>query len=544
MKRYLFLTIFLINVLSSWSNPSLQQLYQTLDSLIELQSELSRSKDLRISNIKAGLRQSGLSKADQWEICHRIFQEYQAFRFDSASVYIDRCIDLARRMKNSQHYYRALTEKADLLSVSGLLVPAIQTIAEVDTSKLSYEDKMMYYRVQDDLSLYNSEISYDTKYSDFFNAEGKQWRTLLLSRAPHSSFEYITVKAKTIGFDKDIDGAITLLSDYFKTLVSGDRSYSIIASTLAFYFGLQGDKQLEERMYLLSAISDIKGCIRENSSLHSLAALLYDRQETDKAFKYLRASVNDATFYNARIRMIQSARLMPKIIDAYEMEQHKSHSRLTIFAIVLSGIFLCLVAGFVYILLLSRRLSYSNRRVKESNRLQQQAMEQLATVNEQQQQTLQELNESNSVKEEYVSRFMQLYSKMIDSSKIYQQQINRLAKNKDMEQLSQALKSQKYVDELTTIFFKNFDEAFLNIYPNFVEGFNCLLQPEEQVHFADNGALTTEMRIYALIRLGINDNQEIADILRSSITTIYTYRSRMKKKAIDRDNFETLVMDL
>ena len=226
------------------------------------------------------------------------------------------------------------------------------------------------------------------------------------------------------------------------------------------------------------------------------------------------------------------------------MEQHKCNSGLTIFAIVLSGIFLCLVAGFVYILLLSRRLSYSNRRVKESNRLQQQAMEQLATVNEQQQQTLQELDESNSVKEEYVSRFMQLYSKMIDSSKIYQQQINRLAKNKDMEQLSQALKSQKYVDELTTIFFKNFDEAFLNIYPNFVEGFNCLLQPEEQVHFADNGALTTEMRIYALIRLGINDNQEIADILRSSITTIYTYRSRMKKKAIDRDNFETLVMDL
>ena len=117
--------------------------------------------------------------------------------------------------------------------------------------------------------------------------------------------------------------------------------------------------------------------------------------------------------------------------------------------------------------------------------------------------------------------------------------LNRLARDRKLEDLYAELKSNTALNEGIRLFHQNFDTAFLNIYPRFVEEVNRLLTPENRFEVSgDAKKLSTELRVLALIRLGINDNQRIADILRSSITTIYTYRSKLKAKAVSKDTFE------
>ena len=286
---------------------------------------------------------------------------------------------------------------------------------------------------------------------------------------------------------------------------------------------------------MLSAINDERSAIRENNSLRSLSEVLMARGNNDDAYRYLLQAISEAKFYGSRIRMMQVGRMAPQILQLYDAERTQTQQRTNLLLFVISLISLILAGIIAYTLILYRKKHAAGLQIIEMNKKLASHSAEIENVNTQ-------MKEANRIKEEYIGRFLELSSQLISDGELRLKQLNRLARERKLEELYAELKTMEPVNKGIRKFHSHFDTAFLNIYPDFISEVNQLLNPENRFATEVDGTsvkhLSTELRVLALIRLDITDNQEIADILRSSITTIYTYRSKLKAKAIKKETFE------
>ena len=157
-------------------------------------------------------------------------------------------------------------------------------------------------------------------------------------------------------------------------------------------------------------------------------------------------------------------------------------------------------------------------------------------------QTNLKLNESNRVKDEYVGRFIHLCSFYIDRLDEMRKRVHKMVKARDMDALYKFTDGNELRNNNLTELYQMFDTTFLHLFPNFVTDFNALLRPECRITLPNTETLNTDIRIFALIRLGIEDSNRIAEFLHYSVNTIYNYRAKVKNGALgDRDTFETQV---
>ena len=534
--RHILLNLLIVMV-PTWTmaNPhaeELSTLYYTLDSLIEHQSEIIAQKKNRIQTITDGMNSLSLTPEQLFSLNNRLYDEYLAFNFDSALCYIKKNVDVQQSLGNPDLAASSLIRMAHILAVSGLFDKADRMLDQIDISQLSTECKVEYFNQRGELNLYRSEMAEYTPYFQEYTDSSQYYRQLILKIAPKDSYDYIFNQATYISEKGDNDGAIKMLEAYMKNLKQGERRYSIVTSTLAYFYSKKDEAQLQERYFLLSAISDMKGAILENNSLRRLSIILLDRGDFKKAYEYLLCASNDARQYGSRLRSMQAARISPLITQAYDMERALTQHRTNLLLIILSVITLLLIGTVVYILSLIKKRHQANIKISKMNA-------ELSLHNEEIERMNNQMKESNRIKDEYIGRFLELSSNLILKNEERSKVLNRLARDRKLELLYGELKSQKPLNESVHLFHQNFDTAFLNIYPTFISEVNQLLTEDNQFEVHEEaGKLTTELRILALIRLNITDNQKIADILRSSITTIYTYRSKLKSRAKSKATFE------
>jgi len=534
--RHILLNLLIVMV-PTWTmaNPhaeELSTLYYTLDSLIEHQSEIIAQKKNRIQTITDGMNSLSLTPEQLFSLNNRLYDEYLAFNFDSALCYIKKNVDVQQSLGNPDLAAGSLIRMAHILAVSGLFDKADRMLDQIDISLLSTECKVEYFNQRGELNLYRSEMAEYTPYFQEYTDSSQYYRQLILEIAPKDSYDYIFNQATYISEKGDNDGAIKMLEAYMKNLKQGERRYSIVTSTLAYFYSKKDEAQLQERYFLLSAISDMKGAILENNSLRRLSIILLDRGDFKKAHEYLLCASNDARQYGSRLRSMQAARISPLITQAYDMERALTQHRTNLLLIILSVITLLLIGTVVYILSLIKKRHQANIKISKMNA-------ELSLHNEEIERMNNQMKESNRIKDEYIGRFLELSSNLILKNEERSKVLNRLARDRKLELLYGELKSQKPLNESVHLFHQNFDTAFLNIYPTFISEVNQLLTEDNQFEVHEEaGKLTTELRILALIRLNITDNQKIADILRSSITTIYTYRSKLKSRAKSKATFE------
>ena len=534
--RHILLNLLIVMV-PTWTmaNPhaeELSTLYYTLDSLIEHQSEIIAQKKNRIQTITDGMNSLSLTPEQLFSLNNTLYDEYLAFNFDSALCYIKKNVDVQQSLGNPDLAAGSLIRMAHILAVSGLFDKADRMLDQIDISQLSTECKVEYYNQRGELNLYRSEMAEYTPYFQEYTDSSQYYRQLILEIAPKDSYDYIFNQATYISEKGDNDGAIKMLEAYMKNLKQGERRYSIVTSTLAYFYSKKDEAQLQERYFLLSAISDMKGAILENNSLRRLSIILLDRGDFKKAYEYLLCASNDARQYGSRLRSMQAARISPLITQAYDMERALTQHRTNLLLIILSVITLLLIGTVVYILSLIKKRHQANIKISKMNA-------ELSLHNEEIERMNNQMKESNRIKDEYIGRFLELSSNLILKNEERSKVLNRLARDRKLELLYGELKSQKPLNESVHLFHQNFDTAFLNIYPTFISEVNQLLTEDNQFEVHEEaGKLTTELRILALIRLNITDNQKIADILRSSITTIYTYRSKLKSRAKSKATFE------
>lgn len=508
----------------------ISRLYDTIDSLIENRKDLFVEKEIRLKVLKDDLQRS-TSEDQLFKINERIYDEYMAYDFDSAYYYINKNVERQRALGDADRFAASAVRMAHILAVSGIFNNARLLLNEVRVQNVSTENKINYYEQQSELNLFRSEMANFTPLFPAYIDSMQHYRQKILEIAPHDSYNYIFNLATYTCEQGEVDQAIKMLEDYLPQLRQGERHYSVITSTLAYFYTHKNQPETREKYLLLSAISDLRGCILENNSLRELSIILLDRQEYKKAYNYIQLASADAKRYGSRLRSLQVARLTPLITEAYDAERAHTQRRTNILLVVLSVITLLLVVAIIFVLFLIRK----RRAVMEKIHAMNLELERRNAVIEK---ANNEMKESNRIKDEYIGRFLELSSNYIQRGEERAKLLNRLARDKKMAELYAELKSTASLNESVRLFYQNFDTAFLNIYPNFIKEVNCLMADGKHFEVDEAHKLTTELRILALIRLGINDNQKIADILRSSITTIYTYRSKLKARARSKDSFE------
>lgn len=515
--------------------------FNRLDSLIAAQPGIVAEKEARLSSMKEELGKLSRPQ-ERYAVLQRLYEEYAAYQYDSAYAYVSECLRLAESMGDKRLLNESRLNLAHILSTACLMNNTRQALQQIDTLQLSQEQLIRYHRTWIDLFVYQDEYMQGTQFAEEYNRQLVNLRLRITgNEAEHDDINYLLTQAECYADQQEQAKAIGLLSELMQGYKSGNRLYSIITSMIAYYHSQLGDKQQQLQYLIKSAESDLEGCIRENTSLRALADLLFDEGDIDRAYSYMRVAVDDANFYGTRLRNIQSSRIVPKILSAYQTKQERNHRNMTWLLAAISLIALMLVVGVIAIYQLLKRYRRLNEQKKAIN-------EQLRQVNSQLGDTVEKLHESNGLlrereklKEEYIARFLTLSSRFIDRGEEQRKALYRLHRDRKTDDLTRELKSTHFGNENAHLFYENFDNAFLNIYPNFVNEVNKLLQEDGKIEVKQGKRLTTESRVLALIRIGITDNQSIANILRASLTTIYTYRSKLKARAINKEEFEARV---
>ena len=520
---------------------SRQDAFQRLDSLISAQPQIVAAKEVRLAQLKNDMAKE-TTAAGRYKATKRLYEEYSAYQYDSAYAYVSECLRLAQAMGDDMLMNESRLNLAHILSTACLMDKAFQTLGQIDTTRLSPDELILYHRTRTDLLIYQAEYMQGTQYvQEYVRQLMAERRAAIATSVPHDNVNYQLTLAETYADNNDSQRAIELLSGLMGDYHSGERLYSIITSTMSLHYSQSGDKDKQMQYLIKSAESDLEGCIRENTSLRLIADRLFDEGDIDRAYRYMRVAVDDANFYGTRLRNIQASRIVPKILTAYQTKQDRNRRNMMWLLGIISVIAAMLVVGVVAIYQLLKRYRRLNDQKKAIN-------EQLRQVNVQLGDTVEQLHETNGLlrereklKEEYIARFLTLSSRFIDRGEEQRKSLYRLHRDRKTEELARELKSTHFGNENAQLFYENFDNAFLNIYPNFVDEVNKLLQEGGKIEVKQGKRLTTESRVLALIRIGITDNQSIANILRASLTTIYTYRSKLKARAISKDSFESQV---
>ncbi len=302
----------------------------------------------------------------------------------------------------------------------------------------------------------------------------------------------------------------------------------------------------EEKKYLiLSAIADTRNATRENASLQNLALIHYEEKKLADAFKFTQSAIDDVISSGIHFRAIEIYKFNSIINTAYQTEQARSRSNLTTFLISTSIILFLLVLLVICIYIQMKKILRIKRALAQSNQELLRLNDKLNNINNQLNDTNNQLYEISNVKEHYIAEFFDVCFSYISKMEKYQNVLYKYAINKYYDELIKKLKSSALIDEELTALYARFDKVFLGLYPTFVADFNALLKDGEQIVLKPDALLNRELRIYALLRLGITDSGKIANFLRCSTSTVYNYRTRMRNKAaVDRDEFENEIMKI
>ena len=501
---------------------SLGSLYHTLDSLIERHDDFVAAKEARIKSLVSGWRGIQLTPEQEYDMNLRLYDEYLAFRFDSAYAYIHRNMLSPLAQSDADRHAVTAIRMAHILAVSGIFNNARQLLESISLAQVSNDARVAYYNQQAELNLYRSEMAQYTPYFMEYIDSAQYYRQLLLQVAPKESFEYVTNRAAYACERGDVAGAIHQLKHYLPTLQPGDRRYSVVTSTMAYFYWKAGQPSVQERYLLLAAISDLRGAILENNALRELAAILMERGEYEKAYRYLTRASNDAREYGSRLRSMQVARMAPHITKAYDIERERARQRTRRLLIAMTVIALLLMCTIGYTLSLIRKRRKDNEKISQMNVEQSHNIEELQILNSQFSILNSQMKEANRIKDEYIGRFLELSSNLIHRDEERTKLLNRLARDRKLEDLYAELKSPKAINEGIRIFHQNFDTAFLNIYPDFIEEVNRLMTADNQFEVSSERLrvgeprsgmaprLTTELRGARIRETFEDDIQHIA----------------------------------
>ena len=539
MQRYIAIIILFIATATSSMADTNGELIQRIDSIIDNITQIYGKKQARIDFYKSMAHKSQKPET-QLSAYDKLYDEYFVFQFDSAMVYADKAITLADRIGDKFHHDKCRIEKASLLGVGGLYGEAVALLDEIDSTRLDNELRfdytIAYYFIYTYWADYCHDYYYSPRYHERANNYLKQAVTMLRPTDSYYNFfwgEYFIYVERN---DK------RALEHYFKTLSTApveSRWYAMASYAIANNYSANNNNNKYEEYMLRACISDLLNCTRENLAMQDLAMYLFKKGDDNilLAERYINFAMDDAKNYNNRLRIIEISQKLPVIVSTYR-EKLSSQNNIMRFALFGVSILFAFVVVLLYFYSRQNQLLARQRHeLSESNNLLSSLNDKLNTLNSR-------LLDTNSRRERLAKLYIDLCAKYIDRLSKFETLVKRKIKVGQVNDLLNTASSSRLSEEDAATFMNSFDTAFLDLYPSFVDEFNALLRTDEQIVPSHKGRLTTELRIYALIRLGVKESSEIAALLFYTPRTIYNYRSTIKSRAINRETFECDVEQL
>lgn len=547
--RFLTSIFILLTVLpASGRQSETERLFVTLDTVIESSESYIKAKEARIGELRKGLSPQMKDEERLW-LNKMLYDEYSVYKVDSAMKYVNDNIDLAGRLGRKSLEEEWKINRVFLLTAQGLLSEAEKELAKIDVGAINEDAKYSYYETAIYLNSHLSQyIGQSNGMTERYDSIAVSLRNEALNHITPSNPSYYSLKSALLSGPKDPQwrSVKEKLTEAVENMPLNNRTSAINAYNLAKMCLAEGDNDGHVNYLIKSAIADTRMCNRDIASLEELSNICYEKGEIDRGYSYINHCLKAALLYPNRVRVVNIASVIDKLQQATELRSIEQDRKLGISLVAVSILSAVLILVIVLMLIQFFKLKRAHANLVESKTLLNGHMKELRETQERLSDVNRELTganeklrrsndrlvELNYVKEEYVGYVFSICSNYLTKIEEYRRNIARKLKVGKIEDVKVLTANPQIDQNELHDFYHRFDLTFLHIYPNFVADFNSLLRPEERITLKKGELLNTELRIYALVRLGINDSVKISEFLHMSTQTVYNNRLKTRNKAI------------
>lgn len=527
------------------ASSKLDSLFNQLDQTMLMRDIYDAKKLTRIDDIRNLLSGQDINKVERQHMVNRLIIENSTLSFDSTLFYINQNLNDSSLKENDEAFNETVLMQANLFAKSGAYKESLDLISHLLIESMGHRERVRYFnvyrKIYEDLGFYTSldrnRMNYEKLYTSYTDS--------LLAIIKPESTNFFDIKEKQLRDTRRLDDCEIINAKRFANLKMGTPRYSLVAFERSLIYELKGDVEKQMHYLILSAISDIQASVKDNASLTKLSLLLFEQGEIEKAYSYIQFSFQDAEYFNSRLRFVEISNILPVITTAYQNIINDQNKSLKESLIIISILFTFLAFLLYYTYQQIKRVRLTRNKLHNANQSLQELNSELKETNVRLKSIHHKLVDADKVKEHYIGNFLNICSEFIDKLENYQHMVKRMVSGRKYEELMNKVNSQEFIEAEVQAFYKTFDSTFLNIYPDFVSRVNSLLQEDQKIELKKGEELNTELRIFALIRLGIEDSAQISKLLRYSVNTIYNYRAKVKNKALSpRDQFENNILEI
>ena len=549
-KKSLLVVIFLPILLYS-KNDKVSVALKELDASIEKQTSFEVIKKQRIQSLESKFFKENSSLLNRYQLSTKLFNEYRSYKYDSAYVFAGRMLQYAEKLKDPNLMAESKIALAFSCLSAGLYKEASEIASSIDTTQLHSSCRADLYSFLSTLNIDMADFSETEPYKSKYRNNSLRYCRNSIALFKNDSPEMTMARIRECQLEDNYPQAIIIAESYLSAKHSDLHDYAIVASTLGYFYQIRKDTTKAIECFSAAAIADIKMATKETAAIRQLAELLYTQGDVQRAYSYDILALDDANFYNARQRKIEVGRVLP-IIEAGRFEIIKQQKdKLLIYAAIISILFMLFMVSTFIILKQKKRLNTARLLIVKQNNDLLESNEQLTIVQRKiSKQNLdllkanERLKEAQKIKDEYIGYFFSTNSAQLDKTEDFRKMVVRKIRNRQFDELLQ-LSAVTDLRKEREDMFDLFDQIFMKLFPDFVNRYNQLFQEEDQILIKSNGMLSPEIRIFALIRLGIIESERIAQFLDFSLSTVKNYKTKAKNRSmLPNDLFEHKIMEI
>ena len=535
-KRVFTLMLFFLLAAAAQAQTQTEKLLRGLDEVLDKRDQYTNEKLQHIQLLKSYLSTTSDPKM-RLQIYQQLYDQYYVLNYDSAAACVNNSYRLAEKIGDNYYSQLSRLEKAELYSIAGLYSEAENLLDSIGDGgvepALQLRNYIVRFRLYSYWANYCSNELFSPKYSDMASAYLRKAMPLMDKRAPE--YDYYKGEYEVYVEKNDAKARLYYLKA-IRRLPRASRYYAMTAFALALNYLGTKDTLNYERYLVEASCSDIICSTKENLALQNLATYLfkYNKDQINNAVRYINISMDDAKSYNARLRILEISQKLPTIVSSYESILKQRNNILTLINVAVALLAVLLMSAIYYIFRQNKKMALQRRQLADNYQKLSVLNSQLGTDNT-------ELLNTNIKRDRLVKLYIDLCAKFINRLNNYTKLVRRKIIANQVKDLLSTVSSSRLSEEDATIFRTNFDKCFLALYPTFKTELNSLLTDDGQLDDPGEDKLSNEQRIYALIRLGVKESSEIASVLFFSPQTIYNYRSAVKKKAKNKEDFDAEV---
>jgi hypothetical protein len=533
--RLVCILVFLFTVSFVFADTEIGKSLRALDGVVANRQDYVEKKNERIARLKVELQNA--VPVSRYTIYFKLYEEYKTFIYDSAFTYARKLHEEAYRSHDASKIAFAKVKLGFILVSSGMFKEALDSLHTVNRSVLADSQRVEFYSLMARTYYDLVDFNRDRYFTELYTTLGNRYIDSALQFCKTSAHAFHSLQAMKHLRRQEYTEATANLAKVLNRPGLTDAELAIAASTQGYIY-LQAGKIDEAILMLIEAsAADVRSSTKETLAILNLAELLYKKGDVLRAYEYVKVAMDDANFYGARHRKIQVAAIFP-IIEGHKLNTvERQRKQLIAYAVVITILSLITITSAVIIYKQFRKLKQAEEHITKANANLQETNALLQEVNNR-------LMEANKIKEEYIGYYFNINSEYLVKIQAFKQAIDTKLMTKKYDDIRYVVNNINLKKEREELYL-SFDKIFLKLFPDFVTTFNSFFKEEDRIVLKEGQLLNTELRIFALIRMGIHDTEKLAKILDYSINTIYNYKARIKGKSIvPNEEFEQKIMEI